>query len=61
MLQDKYSKPKSDYYASIFWRKIVNALFAYPEFVFLFKILVGLVAAFLVFTLFRRFFGLKLL
>jgi len=56
-IEERYQKPTLDYYASIIWRKIMTNILAYPEFIFLAKIIGGLLAAVIVFTLFRRFFG----
>jgi len=55
-LEEKYQKTSPDYWLALISRKIFNTLSAYPEFVFLLKILVGVFSAFLIFTILRKFF-----
>jgi len=55
-LEEKYQKASPDYWLALISRKIFNTLSAYPEFIFLLKILIGAVLAFLVFTILKKFF-----
>jgi hypothetical protein len=56
-LEEKYQKASLDYWASMIFRKISNTFLAYPEFIFLAKILIGLIAFAFLFTLFQKYFG----
>ncbi len=55
-INEKYQKPTLDYYASFIWRKIISGMLAYPEFIFMAKILLGLALAVIFFVIFRRIF-----
>jgi len=56
-IEEKHNKAGIDYYVSLFWRKLANSFLAYPEFVFLGKIIIGIFLAFFLFILFRRLAG----
>ena len=56
-VEEKYNKAGIDYYVSVFWRKLINSFLAYPEFIFLGKIIIGIFLAFFLFVLFRRLAG----
>lgn len=49
-LEEKYQKASIDYWLALISRKFFSALSAYPEFVFMIKILIGIVVAFFIFT-----------
>lgn len=56
-IEEKYQKASIDYWLALISRKFWSTLSAYPEFVFMIKILIGIVVAFLVFTLIGKFIG----
>ncbi len=57
-VEEKYQKDSIDYWLALVSRKFWSTLSAYPEFVFMIKILIGIIVAFLVFTLIGKFIGL---
>ncbi len=56
-IEEKYQKASIDYWLALISRKFLGTLSAYPEFVFMIKILIGIVVAFLIFTLIGKFIG----
>jgi hypothetical protein len=56
-LEEKYQKASIDYWVSVVFRKISNSFLAYPEFIFLAKVILGLFAFAFLFFLFRKYFG----
>ena len=44
MLENKYSKPGTDYIVSRIFKGITGIFYSYPEFMFLLKILIALAA-----------------
>ena len=48
-LEEKYQKASIDYWLALISRKFYNTLSAYPEFVFMIKIIIGIFVAFFVF------------
>jgi hypothetical protein len=55
--EQKYEKAGIDYYASLIVRKISNSMLAYPEFVFLAKVIIGFLVVAVLFLVFRKSFG----
>jgi hypothetical protein len=56
-LEEKYQKASIDYWLALISRKFYSTLSAYPEFVFVLKILIGIIVAFFVFNILGRFIG----
>jgi hypothetical protein len=56
--EEKYEKRSIDYIVNVIKRKVIGGLYAYPEFMFLLKISVLIILAFIIFTIFRNTFGL---
>ncbi len=56
-IEEKYQKASIDYWLALVSRKFWSTLSAYPEFVFMIKILIGIIVAFLIFTLIGKFIG----
>jgi len=54
-IEEKYAKPKIDYYVSYIMRKITSGIMKYPEFIFLFKILLLLLLLLLAVAIFRKY------
>lgn len=54
-IEEKYQKTSIDYWLALVYRKFWNTILAFPEFVFMFKILIGLLITFLIFNLIGRF------
>jgi len=56
--EEKYQKNNLEYIVAMVWRKLSTSILAYPEFIFLGKIILGLFTATLLFYLFNKYFGL---
>jgi len=56
-LEEKYQKASIDYWLALISRKFYSTLSAYPEFVFMIKIIIGIFVAFFVFFVLKRFIG----
>jgi hypothetical protein len=57
-INDKYQKAGLDYYVSLAMRKISNSLLAYPEFMYLFKIIIGFIVVGILFLILKKTFGI---
>jgi hypothetical protein len=55
----QYGNAGVDYYAKVVMRKISNFFLSYPEFVFLGRILIGILILVIVFILFKNFLAPK--